>query len=64
MEWRALKWVGSGGWGGEGVEWGRMGSWMENGIVRRWGEGGGKQVMRGLGREKGWIEKMEVEEVC
>ena len=53
-----------GGWGGEGVGEGGMGSWVETGIMRRWEGGGGKQVMRGLGREKGWIEKMEVEEVC
>ena len=37
---------------------------MENGIVRRWGEGGGKGVMRGFGGGKGWTEKMEVEKVC
>ena len=37
---------------------------MENGIVRRWGEGGGKGVMRRVGSGKGWTEKMEVEKVC
>ena len=37
-----------------------MGSWMENGIVRRWGEGGGKGVMRGFEWGEGWIEKMDV----
>ena len=37
---------------------------MENGIVRRWGEGGGKGVMRGFEWGEGWIEKMDVLEVC
>ena len=64
MKWRALKWVGSGGWGGEGVEWGRMRSWVGNRIVRRWGEGGGKGVMRGFGSGKGWVKKRGMGEVC
>ena len=37
---------------------------MENGIVRCWGGGGGKGVMRRVGNGKGWTEKMEVGEVC
>ena len=41
-----------------------MRSWVGNRIVRRWGEGGGKGVMRRVGSGKGWTEKMEVEKVC
>ena len=41
-----------------------MRSWVGNRIVRRWGEGGGKGVMRGFGGGKGWVKKRGMGEVC